>query len=133
MKENFADILLNNKTDLCHCYIDIDNFREFNIKNSFEFGNIKLKELEELIKIKITPSYLIRIESDEFYFSFPVSFETHKEKLFHLLQIIENQLGFTVSIGVTERNNILPEELIKTLKHNTTIAKIYGKNKLFIE
>lgn len=132
MKENILTIL-SNKTDLCHCYIDIDNFREFNILNSFDFGNKKLEELEELIKVKISPTSLVRVGSDEFYLSFPVSFENLKENLFHLLQEIEKQFGFTVSIGVTEENNLSPIELIKKLKHNTNIAKVFGKNKLFIE
>jgi GGDEF domain-containing protein len=96
-------------------------------------GNEKLDRLEALIRDILNPNYLTRIGSDEFYFSISNDFDSNKNNIFNLLQLVKNKLGFTISIGITEEKDLLPESIINRLKHNTQIAKINGKNKLYIK
>lgn len=132
-KESILKLLSIVKDTGCHGYIDIDNFREFNLNFSYSQGNENLNRLEELIKEIILPNYLIRIGSDEFYFFLNTDFKNAKENIFNLFQLIQNELGFTVSIGVTERKGLLPEALLYQLKRNIQNAKDNGKNMLYLE
>ncbi len=126
--------LLSKEMDIgCQGYIDVDNFREFNLKFSYSQGDECLNRLEKLIKEEVSPNCLVRIGSDEFYFSLNSDFKSAKENIFNLFKLVQNELGFTVSIGVTEQKGLLPEALLYKLKQNTQIAKINGKNKLYIE
>ncbi|HHT03555.1 MAG TPA: GGDEF domain-containing protein [Bacteroidales bacterium] len=133
MEETLKTILQIENKFVCHCYIDIDDFRLFNINNSYELGNLRLEQLENIIKVEISPAKTIRVGSDEFYIMFQDSFEKVKNKLFGLLSLINKKFDFTVSIGATEENNLSPEGLIERLKQNTHLAKVYGKNKLYIQ
>lgn len=132
-KESILKLLSKDLDIGCQGYIDVDNFREFNLKFSYSQGDESLKRLEKLIKEEVSPNCLVRIGSDEFYFSLISDFKSTKENIFNLFQRILNELGFTVSIGVTEQKGLLPEALLYKLKQNTQIAKINGKNKLYIE
>ncbi len=133
MEEVLKNILQVKNKFICHCYIDIDDFGLFNINNGYELGNLRLEQLEKAIKLHSSPYKTLRVGSDEFYFMFQDSFELVKNKIFYLLRLINKKFNFTVSIGVTEERNLSPKELIKRLKQNTHLAKIYGKNKLYIK
>ncbi len=117
------------------CLLDIDNFSLYNLTNSFENGNIALERIYNLIMQLPALSNLTKLGSDEFIFSCIGDFEQNKASIFSLLQTIQNNLNFTVCIGITEPicMNFSLEKLLHRLKSNVMTAKANGKNKIYID
>lgn len=113
---------------------DIDNFSKFNHEFGYEKGNIILKLLEDLLKEKLTPVFLKRLDSDEFIFQLAGSFNENDKIIFDLLKASYDKLGITISIGLVESDNNFDFKLnIGYLMSNMLIAKKYGKNKICLK
>lgn len=114
--------------------IDIDNFSEFNLNNSFECGNKLLINLEELINLHIKPNDYRKLDGDEFLFSVRGTFEHNKSSIIKLMSEVEKKLNITISLGLIEsKNKYSFKRIITELKINLLVAKQNGKNKIFIK
>ncbi len=114
--------------------IDIDNFTEFNLNNSFECGNKLLINFEELINLHIKPYEYRKLDGDEFLFSVKGTFEDNKSSLIQLMSDVKEKLNITISFGLLEsKNKYSFKRIITELKMNLLIAKQNGKNKIFIK
>lgn len=114
--------------------IDIDNFTEFNLENSFECGNKLLINLEKLINLYIKPYEYRKLDGDEFLFSIKGTFEHNKSSIIQLMSEVEKKLNITISFGLLEsKTKYSFKKVITELKMNLLIAKHNGKNRIFIK
>lgn len=132
-KQKIFNDLLNNPNRSLFGLIDIDNFSDYNRLHSFEAGNVVLNELQILIINYLKPNFLLRLGSDEFYFSCDESFIVKKKLFIELLAKIQEELNLTTSIGLTEMVNVTdPQILFNQLRKNLNYSKINGKNLISI-
>lgn len=123
--------LANNDVEF-HCLMDIDNFSLYNLKYSFEKGNIILSRISEIAKEFLNPKYWIYLGSDEYYFSATKGWSEKESSIFKFMQKIKSELKITVSIGImTVDKNILPREVFGILRDNVINAKLNGKNSIY--
>lgn len=129
------DFFNGTENETIFCLLDIDDFTTFNRLNSYENGDIVLKNLSDTIKLIPALSNLTRVDSDEFLFSCFGNFAVNKNNLFLLMQSIQSELKITVSIGVTELNSVTTssEFVLSKLRRSLLTAKYFGKNKLYFD
>jgi len=115
-----------------HCLMDIDDFSLYNLKYSFEKGNVILNQISEIAKETLNPKYWIYLGSDEYYFSATKDWSEKESSIFKFMQKIKSDLKITVSIGImTVDKNRLPREIFSVLRNNVINAKINGKNSIY--
>lgn len=123
--------LANNDVEF-HCLMDIDDFSLYNLKYSFEKGNIILSRISEIAKEFLNPKYWIYLGSDEYYFSATKGWSEKESSIFKFMQKIKSELEITVSIGImTVDKSILPREVFGILRDNVINAKLNGKNSIY--
>ena len=131
MNVELEKCLANNDVEF-HCLMDIDDFSLYNLKYSFEKGNVILTRISEIAKEFLNPKYWIYLGSDEYYFSATKDWSEKDSSIFKFMQKIKSELKITVSIGImTVDRNILPKEVFGILRNNVTNAKLNGKNSIY--
>ncbi|MBI3521382.1 MAG: GGDEF domain-containing protein [Bacteroidetes bacterium] len=114
--------------------IDIDDFTEFNHKNSFDTGNKLLCSIESKLNIKLNDlKYIKRLGTDEFIFKCEGSYSKNSKNLANLMSELCDEAGLTISIGILNDEESINEITIKKLKACVYIVKQNGKNKIYVE
>ena len=115
-----------------HGLIDIDEFRFYNSKYGFQQGNELLKQISSLTRQYIKAEYWLHIDGDEFLFSTSKEdSQRFKNDIFKFMQVVNNDLGVSVSIGLTKTSHMnKPIAILSKLKSNVLLAKKCGKNLL---
>ncbi len=114
--------------------IDIDDFTEYNYKNSFDTGNKLLRSFESKLNIKLKSlEYIKYLGTDEFIFKCEGSYSKNAACLTELMSELWDEAGLTISIGILNDEDLLNEVTIKKLKACLYIVKQNGKNKIYVE
>lgn len=114
--------------------IDIDDFSEYNYKNSFDTGNKLLRSFESKLNIKLSNlEYIKYLGTDEFIFKCEGSYSENSTSLTKLMSELWDEAGLTISIGILNDEESINEIVIKKLKACVHIVKQNGKNKIYVE
>lgn len=115
-----------------HGLIDIDDFSFYNSIYGFQQGNELLEQISSFARQYIKAEYWLHIDGDEFLFSTTEEdSQRFKNNIFKFMQVVNSDLGVSVSIGLTETSHLnKPTAILSKLKSNVLLAKKSGKNLL---
>jgi len=136
ISEKYLLLSKRKKIPLSLCMIDIDNFKKINDTYGHNIGDEVLKVFSSETKSLIRESdILVRFGGEEFLLLLPDTDINHAEilsnKICKHLVSLDNSIGFTVSIGISEYDSVQTiDELIAKADKCLYSAKKEGKNKV---
>lgn len=131
----------NNNESISICFIDIDNFKQFNDNYGHKFGDKVLITLTDILFDnfeKIEDSYIIRVGGDEFVI---IALNSNNEQFIEIikntakiisntkLKYIDEDVSINISAGIySEKNPTNFMKIYKKADSNLLKAKNAGKN-----